>query len=179
MQQLSKFQLPPAPQYLVGAAQPLADALNLPVLPEHIHIVLLFLGFYSILFSHVSPILSTYFFPHAYPGSREYKSTSKSDTSNGRDQEIIKKKQRISTLHWDVAVVSLVQSTIVSIFALYLVLFDTVRGQRTWQGRIWACNDEISLGGLEGMIGAVALGYFLWHFIAMIVYRESFIFDLP
>jgi hypothetical protein len=170
------------PQVLVRLAQPLADVLHLPVLPQHIHVVLFFLAFYTILFSHISPFLSTYFFPTSYPGSPAYTAPvtppGKHSNSNGNGGantfQGLARKQRTSKLHWDVALVSLVQSSVVSV----LVLFDPARSHRTWQGRIWGCNDNHILGmgaaGLEGTIGAVAMGYFAWHFVAMIFYREVF-----
>lgn len=174
MPSLVPLSLPPPPEFLVTLTQPIADLLQLPVLSQHIHVILFFLAFYSILFSHISPILSTYFFPAAYPGSSTYQSLVPLDKISKTDPKILAKKQRTSKLHWDVALVSLVQSSLVSIFAAYLILFDPARSQRTWQGRIWGCNDDVAAGGLEGTIGAVAMGYFLWHFVAMILYRQVF-----
>jgi hypothetical protein len=126
------FPIPPIPA-LSAAVQPWADYLNLPTLPLHIHEILITATFYEFIRSALSPALSSRLFP------RQYATLSKS-----------------KKLSWDVHVVSLVQSTTISVLALWVMFADEERKQMDAQERLWGYT------GASGMIQSLAAGYFLW-----------------
>jgi len=133
------------PTALVRATQPLADFLDLPALPQHMHEIMVFTLFFTLLFV-LGPRVSATLFPNIYPQLRPK-----------------------SKLHWDVAVVSMINSALIGSLALWGILADwTERHERTWQGRIWGYS------GAEGFLGGVAMGYFIWHFVAMLIHSDVF-----
>ncbi|KAH6670081.1 TLC domain-containing protein [Halenospora varia] len=123
----------PNPPWLSKAVQPFADYFYLPTLPLHIHEVLgSFLGYYFINIV-VAPTISRRLFPVKYGKlSPERK------------------------INWDVHVVSLCQSTLINVLALWVMFADDERKNMDWQQRIWGYT------GAAGMIQGLATGYFLW-----------------
>lgn len=87
-----KDPFPFGPGFLADAVRPLADALGLETLPNHIHEVILSTLFFHVIHVYISPWLSTRLFPNSYP-KLPYK----------------------SRLNWDVHTVSLVQSTVIDV----------------------------------------------------------------
>jgi hypothetical protein len=124
---------PPPPAFLAVLSAPLASRFGLPTLPLHVHEVLLAFAFYQLVNTVGSPWLSRQLFPTIYPGL------------NARTK-----------LNWDVHVVSLVQSCLISGLALWVMAVDAERGQMDGRQRIWGYT------GAGGMIQGLAAGYFLW-----------------
>jgi len=91
-----KDPFPFGPGPLAELIRPLAKALNLTTLPEHIHEVILSTLLYHSIFVYASPWLSTRLFPHTYP-----------------------RLPFRTRLNWDVHSVSLVQSIVIVV--LYLL----------------------------------------------------------
>lgn len=137
--------LPPAPQWLSGYTQPLANSLSLPVLPLHIHEVIGAFFFYQFLHSVISPWISTKLFPKIYP---QFSARTK--------------------LNWDVHVVSLVQSTLINIAALWVIFVDEERKTMSSGERIYGYT------GACGLIQALATGYFLWDLIVSTIHIKMF-----
>ncbi|KAL1896478.1 hypothetical protein Cpir12675_002767 [Ceratocystis pirilliformis] len=129
------FPIAPIP-WLSEAVQPLADALNLPTLPLHIHEVLGSALLYSVIYWPVSPILSRIFFPDHYP-----------------------QLSRARQLNWDAHVVSMLQSIVINILALWVLYTDIDRKNNNWEHRVWAYT------GADAMVQAMAAGYFLWDLV--------------
>ncbi|KKA30532.1 hypothetical protein TD95_003366 [Thielaviopsis punctulata] len=129
------FPIPPIP-WLSSAVQPLADALNLPTLPLHIHEVLGSALLYSVIFWPISPMLSRVCFPKHYP-----------------------QLSRARRLNWDAHVVSMVQSIMINGIALWVLYVDPDRKNNDWEHRIWAYT------GADAMVQAMAAGYFLWDLV--------------
>ncbi|KAL5606167.1 hypothetical protein BROUX41_006066 [Berkeleyomyces rouxiae] len=127
--------IPPIP-WLAAAVQPLADALNLPTLPLHIHEVLGSALVYSVIFWPVSPVLSRLCFPNHYP-----------------------QLSRSRRLNWDAHVVSMLQSVLINAVALWVLAVDTDRKHNDWEHRVWAYT------GADAMVQAMAAGYFLWDLV--------------
>ncbi|RDW88152.1 hypothetical protein BP6252_00184 [Coleophoma cylindrospora] len=126
------FPIPQQP-WLSKAVQPFADYFSLTTLPIHIHEVLFAFFSYTFINIVVAPRISTWLFPDKYPKlSRERK------------------------INWDVHVVSLVQSTMINILALWVMFNDEDRKSMDWTQRIWGYT------GAAGMIQGLAAGYFLW-----------------
>ncbi|KAI1180550.1 TLC domain-containing protein [Nemania sp. FL0916] len=126
------FPIPPIPA-LSKAVQPWADYFDLPTLPLHVHEIVLTAAFYEFIRSVISPALSTRLFPAQYGA-----------LSRGKK------------LNWDVHVVSFVQSTTISVLALWVMFVDEERRQMDWEERLWGYS------GAAAMIQALAAGYFLW-----------------
>ncbi|KAL8910692.1 MAG: hypothetical protein Q9171_004027 [Xanthocarpia ochracea] len=126
------FPIPPPP-FLVKATTPLAEFLNLPTLPIHIHELLLATLSYHLICAYISPFLSRRLFPSVYPCL-----------------------PLRSQVNWDVHVVSLVQSVVVCAAAIWVMIADKERKSMGWEQRIWGYT------GAGGMIQAFAAGYFLW-----------------
>ncbi|KAG9233417.1 TLC domain-containing protein [Amylocarpus encephaloides] len=126
------FPIPPLP-WLSKAVQPFSDYFSLTTLPLHIHEVLgSFLGYYFINIV-VAPWVSKKMFPVKYAKlSPERK------------------------INWDVHVVSLCQSTVINMLALWVMFMDEERKNMSWQERVWGYT------GAAGMIQGMAAGYFLW-----------------
>lgn len=124
------FRVPPV---LARATDGISSRYNLDTLPLHIHEILLAFAFYHFTCTRFSPALSRRFFPRIYPALNER-----------------------TKLNWDVHVVSLVQSTIISGLALWVMWTDKERSNMDWRERVWGYT-----GGM-GMIEGLAAGYFVW-----------------
>lgn len=113
--------------------QALADHLHLDTLPSHAHEAILAFLAYSGIYLYVAPLVSRWLFPTIYP-----------------------QLNRRSVVNWDVRVVSLVQSTFISAFALSVIARDVSRRDMGWEDRIWG------YWSLGGTVQACAAGYFMW-----------------
>ncbi|KAH7336347.1 TLC domain-containing protein [Rhexocercosporidium sp. MPI-PUGE-AT-0058] len=131
----------PAPPSLVAASKPLADFLALWTLPYHIHEVFAAFVIYQLIFSLISPLASSWFLPRVYHG--------------------LPVRRRIS---WNVHVTSMVQSTFITVMALYVIWTDEERRRMDWIGRIWGYT------GAMGVVQGLAAGYFLWDLIASVIH---------
>ncbi|PFH55466.1 hypothetical protein XA68_18265 [Ophiocordyceps unilateralis] len=129
------FFIAPIP-WLSESARPLCERLHLPSLPLHLHEVLAAALFYSFIFFPVSPILSSILAPRHYP-----------------------KLPREKRLSWDAHVVSMIQSTLIIVLAVWVILLDDERRAMDWEERVWGYT------GAAGMVQALAAGYFLWDLI--------------
>ncbi len=138
------FPLPPIPA-LSKAVQPFSESLGLTTLPYHIHEVLAaFLG-YTFINVYLAPKISTWLFPVRYPRLSPEKK-----------------------MNWDVHVVSLSQSSLINVLALWVMYNDEERWNMDWQQRVWGYT------GAAGMIQGLAAGYFLWDLIITIRHLKSF-----
>jgi len=126
------FFIEPVP-WLSDAIRPVADLLNMPTLPLHIHEVLGATLLYSVIFWPISPIVSRLVAPQHYS-----------------------KLPRKRRLNWDARVVSMVQSILINALAIWVIVVDDERRQMGWAGRIWGYT------GAGGMINGLAAGYFVW-----------------
>ncbi|KAI9823562.1 MAG: hypothetical protein M1819_001169 [Sarea resinae] len=136
---------PASPSFIVNLVQPIADKYDLKVLPLHAHEVFFAGALYHIINKYVSPALSTRLFPSIYP-----------------------QLSRRTKINWDVHVVSLAQSCIVNIMALWVVFGDPKRSTMTWNERVWGYT------GAAGLVQAFAVGYFLWDLYISTVYINIF-----
>jgi hypothetical protein len=137
--------LPAPPKGLSGLFEPLGEVLGLPLLPQHMHEILFFLFLYDLIYTRISPSLSTSFFPKVYPK--------------------LTAKERID---WNVHVVSLTQCTLIGILAAFCLIFDQERRNMTWQERVWGYT-----GATNTLLG-IANGYFVWHLLSMIKYFKLY-----
>jgi hypothetical protein len=114
-------------------------------LPLHIHeVVGSFLG-YTFINIVLAPAISKRIFPVKYANlSKERK------------------------INWDVHVVSLCQSVIINVLALWVMWTDEERKNMDWQQRIWGYT------GAAGMIQGLATGYFLWDLMISIQNAKAF-----
>lgn len=135
----------PAVAALSKAVQPWADRYAMATLPLHVHEVLGAALFYTFIHLVVSPALSMRLFPKHYP-------------VHSRGKKV----------NWDAHVVSLVQSTLINILALWVMFTDKERADMDWQQRIWGYT------GATGFIQAMAAGYFLWDFITTLAFLDVF-----
>ncbi|CAG8977085.1 hypothetical protein HYALB_00005793 [Hymenoscyphus albidus] len=118
------------------AIQPFADYTGLVTLPLHIHEVLgSFLAYYFINVA-VAPWISRKLFPVKY-------------AKLSPDRKI----------NWDVHVVSLCQSTVINVLALWVMHADEERKNMNALERVWGYT------GAAGMIQGMAAGYFLWDLV--------------
>lgn len=138
------FPIPPIPA-LSRAVQPLADKLSFTVLPLHIHEVVFFTLFYTFIHLVVSPVLSTWLFPAYYP-----------------------KDSRAKKVNWDAHVVSLVQSVLINVVALWVMAVDEERKHMDWQQRVWGYT------GASGLVQSMAAGYFIWDLVTTLLYVDVF-----
>ena len=137
---------PPAPTGLVQLVRPAANALNLPSLPYHVHEILAAAILYQIIQEVGSPLFSRTFFRSYY------------ESFNIRTR-----------INWDVHVVSMVQSCLITILALYVMIFDEERKNlNTWHERTYGYT------GACGMIQALAAGYFVWDLGCVTRYYKIF-----
>lgn len=126
------FPIPQLP-WLSKAVQPFADYFHLTTLPLHVHEVVGSFLAYTLINVVVAPQVSKRLFPTKYPKlSKERK------------------------INWDVHVVSLCQSTMINVLALWVMFTDEERKNMDWQQRVWGYT------GAAGMIQGLATGYFLW-----------------
>ncbi|OAX77287.1 hypothetical protein ACJ72_08417 [Emergomyces africanus] len=137
--------IPPPPQWLQDAFQPVAEMLGLHSITLHIHEIFFFFIFYQFVQSVISPRLSTVLFPKYYPHFN-----------------------RRTKLNWDVHVVSLVQSSLINAVALWVMYADKDRQAMTPAERVWGYS------GTCGLIQAMAVGYFLWDLIVSTRYIGIF-----
>ena len=137
--------LSPPPKWLQSYTQPFADYLALPTLTPHIHEIFLSFAFYQIVQSVVSPWLSTVLFPKIYPHF-----------------------PRRTRVNWDIHVVSLVQSSLINIIALWVMLVNEERRGMTSGERVYGYD------GACGMVQALATGYFVWDLIVSTVHVKIF-----
>ena len=123
---------PSPPTWLQSAVLPLADAVSFHTLPYHIHELLVAAVFYQLI-QISSPAISSALFPNTYPNLPAR-----------------------TRLNWDVHVVSLVQSTIINAFALWVIFTDEERKSMTAIERVYGYT------GACGLVQGLAAGYFLW-----------------
>lgn len=128
---------PPAP-WIVKLAKPYAEATSLDTLPYHIHEVIFAYLLYQNIETVVSPRLSTYLFPNIYP-----------------------QLSRRTRINWDVHVVSLVQSVLINVLALWVMFNDQERKEM----RHSAVERIHGYTGASGLIQAFATGYFIWDMV--------------
>lgn len=126
------FPIPPIAA-LSRAVEPLAERLNMPTLPYHIHEVVAAALLYTFIQTVVSPVLSDRFFPQFYP-----------------------RHNRAKKANWDTHVVSLAQSLLINALALWVMYADEERSAMDYEQRVWGYT-----GGC-GLIQALAAGYFVW-----------------
>ncbi len=123
----------PVPPFLRDSIEPLTNLLHLHTLPLHIHEVLLSYTLFTLLNAFLAPYLSLLFLPTAYA-----------------------QLSRRTQLQWNIHVTSFVNSTFVSVAALYVLFADRDRLSETWEERMWGYT------GLGGMVQAFGAGYFVW-----------------
>lgn len=128
-----KDPFPAAPAFIINACEPVAAALGLKTLPFHIHEVVAAFCFYQWINVVVAPSLSTWLYPRIYP--------------------YLAKRTRIN---WNVHVVSLVQSSVISALAIWVIYADQDRKKMDWNDRVWGYTGAI------GLVQALAAGYFVW-----------------
>ncbi|KAL3421331.1 TLC domain-containing protein [Phlyctema vagabunda] len=126
------FPIPQQP-WLSKAVQPFADYFSLTTLPIHIHEVVAAFLTYTFINLVAAPRLSQWLVPEKY----------------GK----LSKERKIN---WDVHVVSLFQSTMINVLALWVMFTDEERKGMDWRERVWGYT------GGAGMIQGLAAGYFLW-----------------
>ncbi|KAB8275306.1 TLC domain-containing protein [Aspergillus minisclerotigenes] len=136
---------PPPPAWLRDRVEPWALYLNVPALSDHIHEVILAFAGYQFIHSFLSPWLSPILFPRHYP-----------------------QLNKRTKLNWDVHVVSLVQSVLINVFALYIMFVDKERKNMDTGERIYGYT------GMSGLLQALAEGYFVYDIIVSTVHIRMF-----
>ncbi|OXV05171.1 hypothetical protein Egran_07061 [Elaphomyces granulatus] len=136
---------PPPPLWLKESVEPWATYFRLATLPEHVHEILFAFAFYMFIQFYLSPRLSTYFFPQFYLNF-----------------------PRRTQLNWDVHIVSFVQSTLITILAIWITIADQERWDMTSGGRVYGYT------GACGLIQALATGYFLYDLVVSTLYFDMF-----
>ncbi|OCL09642.1 hypothetical protein AOQ84DRAFT_388040 [Glonium stellatum] len=124
--------------------EPVGRLCNLPALPNHAHQILISLLFYTCAYK-IAPSLFSWLFPSRY-GSLN--------------------KAKRHECHVDA--VSLTQSTINSLMAVVMLYFDTDRKDISWVERVWGFNEG------NGLVMAISLGYFIWHFVMMALHVHHY-----
>ena len=137
--------VPPPPRFLAELTQPLADALGLYTLPLHAHEILASFAVYTFVNVAIAPRLSTWLFPTIYRNLA------------GRTK-----------VNWDVHVVSLFQSCLINLLALYVIWTDQERRDMGWRARVWGYT------GAGGMIQGFAAGYFVWDLMITVLNIDCF-----
>lgn len=140
---LDPFLAPPA--LLTTLSRPIGAYLSLATLPLHIHEILLAFLFYHLVNTYFSPYISTKLFPAYYP------------SLNARTKA-----------NWDVHIVSLVQSCLINVLAIWVMVADEERKGMDWEGRVWGYT------GADGMIQGFAAGYFLWDLCVCAAHVDVF-----
>jgi len=138
------FPIAPVP-WLSQAVQPLAESLNLPALPLHIHEIIFSLVLYTVVYYPISPLLSSRLFPSHY--------------------KTLSLRTRIN---WDAHVVSLVQSLLISSLAIWVLYADDELRSMSREERVWGYN------GGTGMIQAMFAGYFVWDLVMSLLHFDVF-----
>ncbi|MCJ1310682.1 hypothetical protein MMC25_004348 [Agyrium rufum] len=135
----------PCPAILRSLSIPLAETVNLPTLPLHIHEVIFSFTLYTVTHIYIAPLISTRLFPKIYP------------SLNGRTR-----------LNWNTRCVSLLQSTLINVLALWVCFVDEERQAMDWRERVWGYT------GAGGMIQGFAAGYFLYDTILCALYVDVY-----
>jgi hypothetical protein len=136
---------PPPPAWLQELVTPWAEYLRLYTLPYHVHEVIFAFAFYQLIHSYVSPWLSTILFPRHYPQ--------------------LPKRTR---LNWDIHVVSFVQSVLINVVALWVMFADEERNRMNIDERVHGYT------GADGLVQALATGYFIYDIIVSTLYIKLF-----
>ncbi|KAJ5748147.1 uncharacterized protein N7511_009843 [Penicillium nucicola] len=135
----------PVPEWLRSFTEPYALWLNSPTLSEHIHEVILAFAFYLFIHAVVSPWLSPILFPESY-----------------------NKLTPRTKLNWDIHVVSLVQSIVINVAALWIMVVDNERNSMSSGERVFGYT------GACGFVQALAVGYFVYDIIVSIRHVQMF-----
>jgi hypothetical protein len=138
------FFIGPIP-WLSQIVQPLSDWLDLPTLPLHIHEIVFGLILYTAIYYPISPLLSSWLFPVHYP-----------------------QLNRRTKINWDAHVVSLVQSSLINVLALWVLRTDDELWNMSRDERVWGYT------GAAGMIQALVAGYFLWDLVMAVMHFPVF-----
>lgn len=139
--------LPPPPPWLVAWIKPFSEAVYLPSLQNHIHEVLGSFILYQTTQSIISPLLSNALFPHIYA-----------------------KLNRRTRVNWDVHVVSLLQSILINVAALWVMFTDQERKDMDNS----AVERIYGYTGASGLIQGLATGYFIWDLVVSTRYLKIF-----
>lgn len=123
----------PVPPSLRDAINPLTSLLHLHTLPLHIHQLILSYIFYTYFNAFLAPRFSAYLLPTTYASFPQR-----------------------TKLQWNIHLTSFINSTFVSLAALYVLYADQDRLSETWEERMWGYT------GLGGMVQAFGAGYFVW-----------------
>lgn len=129
------FPIQPIP-WLQDAVQPVAGLFGFQTLPLHIHEVLAGCLLYGFIYYPLAPVLSAVLFPQAYPQ--------------------LPHRRKVS---WHAHCVSLFQSCMINVVALWVMFVDDERKAMGQEERIWGYS------GASGMVQGLAAGYFLWDLI--------------
>jgi len=121
------------PPWLQKLIAPLAEKLDAPTLPLHIHEVVFAFALYQFILVYLSPVLSNFLFPKQY-----------------------NKLSVRSRFNWDVHVVSLFQAFFVCGLAFYVMANDEERNAMDVRERVYGYT------GALGLVQAFGTGYFLW-----------------
>lgn len=135
------------PTHLITFTEPYISRLQLSTLPHHIHEVLFAALLYQTVQSVISPLISTYLFPHTY-----------------------KNLTRRTRINWDVHVVSLVQSLLINTLALYVMFNDNER----YEMKHSVVERVFGYTGASGLVQALACGYFMWDLVVSTRYFKVF-----
>ena len=126
------FIISPIP-WLADLVQPWCHRFGMTTLPLHIHEVIFAALLYSLIFWPISPILSNIFASEHYS-----------------------KLSRKRRLNWDAHVVSMAQSCLINVLAIWIIAVNDERQGMEWDDRIWAYD------GACALIQSLATGYFVW-----------------
>ena len=135
--------LPLPPSSLRALVEPIANALGIQTISFHAHEIFLAFSVYSLLYSRVSPALSSRLFPQIYPNLLPQK-----------------------RINWNVHVTSLCQSVFICATALWVMWTDEERKNMNARERIWGYT------GAMGMTQAFAAGYFAWDVMVSVVHYD-------
>jgi len=75
---------------------------------------------------------------------------------------------RRNKANWDIHVVSLIQSTLVSVLSFYAMYVDKERSEMDSKQRVWGYT------GMIGMVQAFGAGYFIWDLLVSAQYVSIF-----
>ncbi|KAF2099545.1 TLC domain-containing protein, partial [Rhizodiscina lignyota] len=123
----------PAPAALKRLVEPFSSYFSLTTLPLHIHELLFATLLYTFIQLYVSPLISPIIFPKTYP-----------------------KLNKRTKLNWDVHVVSIIQSVLISALSFWVMAEDQERKTMPWLERVHGYTPAV------GMVAAFGCGYFLW-----------------
>ncbi len=111
----------------------MATKLHLLTLPLHIHEIVLSYALYNFIDAVLAPLISSRLL------SNQYRAFS-----------------RRTQLQWNMHVTSLVNSTFISLAAIYVLCADVDRLSDTWEQRLWGYT------GAGDMVQAFGAGFFIW-----------------